>query len=113
MHIQHYEKDYRYTDREFLSVARKLGKLATYCKRIKDTGSSIRIDVENRATQKGRDKLKVGVTIDLPKKTLHAESRKETIVEAVDRCVEKLEPQLARYKQCHMEKGKSSRTRCA
>ena len=107
MQILHYEKNFRYSDRAFLSVARKLGKLATICKRVKDESSFIRIDVERRKTKKGRDALKVSVTLELPEKWLRAESRRPDVVEAVDRCVEKLEPQLKKYKELRMQRTRA------
>ena len=99
MNVQHFEKNFRYTTREFLVTARKIGKLATYCKRVKDEASSIRIDAERRNTKKDRDQIKVSVTLDLPGKILRAESRRPDVVEAVDRCIEKLEPQVKKYKE--------------
>jgi hypothetical protein len=55
MNIQHFEKGLHYSDTEFLAIARKLGKLATYCKRVKDESSAIRIESERRDTKKDRD----------------------------------------------------------
>ena len=107
MRILHHEKHFHYTDQEYLQVARKLGKLATYCKRLKDEDSAIRIDVEARKTQKTRDQLKIAITVELPDKVLRAESRKGDIVEGVDRCVDKLEPQVKKYKELHTSRGRS------
>jgi len=99
MQILHYEKNFRYSDRQFLAVARKLGKLATFCTRVQDESSFIRIDVECRLTEKRQDQLKVSITLELPEKWLRAVSRRPDVVEAVDRCVEKLEPQVKKYKE--------------
>jgi ribosomal subunit interface protein len=99
MHIEHFEKGVRYTDRELLILARKLGKLATYCSRLKDESSVIRVEAESRPTKKENDTVKVMVTIELPGKQMRAESRKSSVIEAIDRCVEKMEPQLIRYKE--------------
>ena len=90
-----------------MHVARKLGKLATFCKRLKNDDSFIRIDVEARNTQKTRDQLKISITVELPGKELRAESRKGDIIEGVDRCVEKLEPQVKKYKDLHTSRGQS------
>jgi len=99
MKILHYEKNFNYTDRELLLVAKKLGKLATYCKRVKDQSSSIKVEVEDRQTQKKSDRIKMCITIDLPNKSLRAESRKRSVTECIDRCIEKLEPQVKKYKE--------------
>ncbi len=99
MNILHLEKGFVYSDRQLLQIARKVGKMATYCKRIKDESSSIRIDADARSTKKGRDKMKVSMTVELPGKVLRAESRRPDPVEAVDRCIEKLEPQIKKYKE--------------
>lgn len=99
MQVKHFEKGFHYTDKEMLTIARKIGRLATYCTRIKDESSLIRIDAERRPTEKKRDQMKVTITVELPSKWLRAESRREDVVEAVDRCLEKLEPQVKKYKE--------------
>ena len=105
MHIQHFERGVLYTDRELLIIVRKIGGLATHCKRLKDESSMIRIEAERRPTKKERDEVKVMITVELPKKILRAESRRADVVEAVDRCVEKLTPQLQRYKELRSASG--------
>jgi len=104
MNIQHFEKGFHYSDTEMLQIAKKVGKLATYCKRLKDESSAIRIEAEYRKTEKERDAMKVMLTVTLPAKILRAESRRPDVVEAVDRCAEKLYPQLQRYKEMHSAK---------
>jgi len=99
MNITHLEKGFSYSDRELKKIARKLGKLATYCKRVKDESSYIRVESERRDTEKKNDQIKAAITVDLPGRILRAESRRPDPVEAVDRCVEKLEPQIKRYKE--------------
>ena len=99
MYTEHFEKYFRYTDRELLLVARKVGKLATYCKRVADEGSCIRVEAEKRETKKNQDRMKVMITIYLPLKTLRAESRRNQVIDALDRCIEKLQPQMERYKE--------------
>lgn len=106
MNIQHFEKGFHYSDKEMLKIAQKVGKLATYCKRVKDESSSIRIEAEYRNTEKKRDAMKVMLTVTLPEKTLRAESRRPDVLEAVDRCAEKLYPQLQKYKEMHSAKTK-------
>jgi len=98
MKVLHFEKNYEYNDRDLLMIARKIGKLATYCKRVKDESSVIRVDTEKRKTQKDKDSIKMTVTVELPHKTLRAESRKGNVLEAIDRCIGKLEPQVKKYK---------------
>ncbi len=111
MNIQHFEKGLHYDDKELLMLARKIGKLATYCRRLKDEASMIRVEAERRDTKKGSDQVKVMITIDLPHKQLRAESRHENVIQAVDRAVEKLQPQLTKYKEKHMDPGHSPRRR--
>lgn len=101
MRVEHFEKGLSYNDRELLLLARKLGRLATYCKRLKDAGSSIRVEAERRDTKKSTDQTKVMITITLPRKVLRAESRKLTSLLAVDSCIEKLEEQMKWYKEAH------------
>ena len=109
MNISHYEKGFALNDRDLLAIAKRIGKLATYCKRLKDEDSGIRVDTELRPTKKSRDQFKMSVTIELPNKTLRAESRKETILDCIERCIEKLEPQVKKYKELHgggMKRGR-------
>lgn len=103
MRMLHYEKDFHYTDDELLLAARKLSKLATYCKRLKNEDSSIRVEVEKRDTKKERDEIKVTIIATLPGKTLVADSRKSTFTEAFDRCAEKLSTQVIKYKETHLK----------
>ena len=107
MNIQHYEKGFEYSDRELIKIARKIGKLATYCKRVKDESSSIRLEAVRRGTKKGRDQTKVSLTVELPQKILRASSRRLDPIEAVDRCVEKIEPQVKKYKELQTGRGRA------
>lgn len=109
MNIQHHEKGFHYNDREMLHIAKKVGKMATYCKRVKDEASYISVDAELRQTEKKRDALKVAITVNLPQKQLRAESRRPDVTEAIDRCVDKLQPQLERYKDLHVNKGRAQK----
>ncbi len=111
MNILHFEKNFQYNDKQLLVVARKIGKLATVCSRIKDESSVIRIEAEGRDTKKDRDQTKVTITIELPQKLLVADSRKKDVLEALDRCVEKLTPQLEKYKELHSRQGMIKKAR--
>lgn len=111
MKIQNYEKDFQYTDRQRKTMARKIGKLATICSKVKDESSLIRVDAEKRPTKKERDAIKLTITMELPKKWMRAESRRADVIEALDRCIEKLEPQLERYKEEHLASGKKGERR--
>ncbi len=111
MHIEHFEKGIRYNDKELLILARRLGKMATYCGRLKDESSVIRVEAERREAKKQDDTVKVMITITLPQKVLRAESRKKTAIEAIDRVVEKLEPQLIKYKELRTRKGRVRKAR--
>lgn len=99
MNIQHFEKGLSYNDQELLILAKKIGKLATYCRKLKDADSAIRVEAERRTTKKNRDQVKVKVTVELPRRILRAESRRNRVIEAIDRAIEKMEPQIKRYKE--------------
>ncbi len=111
MNIQHFEKGLTYNDQELLILAKKIGKMATYCKKLKDEDSMIRVEAERRPTKKNRDQVKVMISVDLPRKTFRAESRRNKVIEAVDRAMEKLEPQLKRYKEEGMGKERARRSK--
>ncbi len=107
MHVEHFEKGVRYNDQELILLAKKIGKLATYCRFLKDEGSSIRVEAEKRDTKKDRDQVKVMVTVRLPKKVLRVESRKYMPIDALDSCIEKLEAQIIKYKDLHSGRSKA------
>ncbi len=101
MNIQHFEKGISYTESERLLMTKKVGKLATYCEKLQDESSIIRIETEHRDTKKKADRVKVMVTVTLPHAVFRAESRRNKVIDAFDRVAEKLEPQLKRYKEEH------------
>ncbi len=109
MNIQHFEKGLHYSDRDLVLLAKKIGRLATYCDTLKDEASSIRVEAERRPTKKDRDQVKVMITVDLPKKRFRVESRRKSPIDAIDRCIEKLEPQIKKYKELRTGRGKAAK----
>jgi ribosome-associated translation inhibitor RaiA len=109
MHVEHFEKGVRYNEDELLLLAKKIGRLATYCRFLKDETSSIRVEAIRRDTKKERDQIKVIITVSLPKKVYRVESRKVLVLEAVDSCIEKLEEQLKNYKEMHTGRERAHR----
>jgi ribosome-associated translation inhibitor RaiA len=108
MKVEHIEKGgLSYTSDNLLLLARKVGKLATYCKKLKDEASYIRIESDRRDTKKASDHIKVAISVFLPKKTLHVESRKADPIDAVDSCIEKLEEQVKAYKEMNTGRAKA------
>lgn len=105
MNVHHFEKGLVYSDKQLLLIARKIGKLATICKRVKDEASFIKVEAERKDAKKQRDSIHVVVNITLPEKQLSAECFKGDPIEALDRCIEKLEPQIEKYKDKHMSRG--------
>jgi len=88
-------------------LAKKVGRLSRYCKKMMDESSLMKVETVSRDTKKQRDSVKVMISIILPKKTIRAESRKSKALEAIDRCCEKLEAQLKKYKEMHLKRKKS------
>jgi|GEM_PF-389973 len=109
MHVEHFEKGLRYSDRELLTLARKIGKMATYCKTLKDAASVIRVEASRAPTKKKQDEVMVTITIELPRARLQSTSRKQGALAAVDRAIEKIEPQLLRYKEKHTGRDRAHR----
>lgn len=101
MHVEHFEKGVSYNADELILLAKKIGRLATYCRFLKDEGSSIRVEATRRDTKKNSDQVKVMITVLLPKEKLRVESRKNHVLDAVDSCIEKLEEQVKCYKEMH------------
>jgi len=111
MNIQHFEKGLQLQENERLMLAKKILRLTRYCEKLKDEASFIRFEAERRPTEKTQDQVKVMINLTLPKKTLRAESRREHVLDAVDRCVDKLEPQLKKYKELHTGRGRARKGR--
>ena len=109
MHIQHFEKGITFTDHDRVIFARKIGKLATYCSRVKDESSVIKVEAERRQTKKERDMVKMAIQVDLPKKVLRAESRRATALDALERCLDKLYHQIEKYKEMNVKGPAGSR----
>lgn len=107
MHVEHFEKGVRYNDEELMLLAKKISRLATYCRFLKDDGSSIRVEAQRSDTKKDRDQVAVAVTVRLPKKILRVESLKYKPLEALDRCIEKLEEQIKEYKEMHSGRARA------
>ena len=102
--VTHYEKGYTYTASALIILAKKIGRLSRYCKKVMDESSVIKVETISRDTKKQRDSVKVVISIILPKKMLRAESRRSDALDAIDRCMEKLESQIKKYKEKHEPK---------
>ncbi len=111
MQVEHFEKGVTYNSNELILLAKKIGRLATYCRFLKNEGSSIRVEAERRDTKKDRDQVKVMITVHLPKEILRVESRKPSVLAAVDGCIKKLKEQVKRYKEMHTGKERAHRAR--
>ena len=85
-------------------LAKKVGRLSRYCGKMMDESSIMKVETVSRDTKKQRDSVKVMISITLPKKTMRAESRKVKALDAIDRCCEKLEAQLKKYKEKHVSR---------
>ena len=93
------------TNEELIKVAKKVGKLSKYCKRVKDDSSIIDVNAEKRGTKKEQDNIKVTISVTLPKTdVLIADSRKDNAIEATDRAIAKLVTQVKKYKEKHSGK---------
>ncbi len=101
MNIQHHEVGFKLTDEERMHMAEKLGHLAHYCKYMMDESTKIFVSSELRDTEKAKDRMKVSITIEFHDHTERADSRREMLLASFDRCIEKLEPQVKRYKDKH------------
>ena len=109
MKIQHFGKGISFNDAEATLLGRKIQKLVRYCNTVKDEGSILRLDTERRTTEKARDQVKVMLTVQLPRKTMRAESRRARILDALDRAIEKITPQIKKYKEMQTGKERARR----
>ena len=107
MRVEHFEKGISYSADDLILLAKKIGRLATYCRFLKDESSSIRVEATRRDTKKDGDQIKVMISVRLPKENFFVDSRKNNVLDAVDSCIEKLEDQVKRYKEMHTGRARA------
>lgn len=80
------------------SIRAKFEKLSKFADRIGDESTEIRVELANEKSRKKEDAFLCILTMFVPKDTLRAESRSETLETAIDEVLEKIKGPIERYK---------------
>ena len=76
----------------------KFEKLTQFASRISDESSEIRAEMEHEEARKPEDQYVCRLTLFVPHDTMRAESRSDSLENAVDDVIEKIKGQIEQYK---------------
>ena len=79
-------------------IQKKVEKLGHLADRLADESSEFRVEVRHEKSRKPEDAYTCQLTIYAPHAVIRAESRDETVENAVDACLGKIKTQIDRYK---------------
>lgn len=80
------------------NIKSKVEKLAKLADRLGDTSSEFRVEVRHEKSRRSEDAYICQLTIFAPNAVIRAETRNNTIENAVDECMDKIRTQIERYK---------------
>lgn len=80
------------------SIENKVSKLQNLADRLGDESTEFRVEVRHEKSRKTSDAYICQLTIFAPNAVIRAETRSETIENAVDDCLDKIKTQIERYK---------------
>ena len=79
-------------------IQKKVEKLQTFADRLGDESAEFRVEVRHEKSRKPQDAYACQLTIFAPQAVIRAETRDESIENAVDSCLDKIKAQIDRYK---------------
>ncbi|MBN2096803.1 ribosome-associated translation inhibitor RaiA [Candidatus Peregrinibacteria bacterium] len=79
-------------------IKSKVEKLKNFADRLDDESAEFRVEVRHEKARKTEDAYACQLTIFAPNAVLRAESREESIENAVDDCLDKIHKPIERYK---------------
>lgn len=79
-------------------ISKKVEKLATFAARISDASSKIKVDISYEKTKKPEHAYYCMLTLFVPRDTLRAETRNESLRSVIDEVIEKVKGQIEHYK---------------
>lgn len=79
-------------------VEEKISHLTHLADRIQDEASLIQVDLAHEAVKAIQDAYECVLNFFIPHATLRAEARAESLESAIDKAMEKIRPQIERYK---------------
>jgi len=98
MQIRIKSKNLNLADSQKDSIENKVAKLQNLADRLGDESTEFRVEVRYEKSRKTSDAYICQLTIFAPSAVIRAETRSETIENAVDDCLNKIKTQIERYK---------------
>lgn len=98
MQIKIKSKNLNLSDSQKEAIETKVTKLQNLADRLSDESTEFRVEVRHERARKSTDSYICQLTIFAPNSVIRAETRNETIENAVDDCMNKIRSQIERYK---------------
>ncbi len=98
MQIKIKSKNLNLSDSQKEGIEFKVAKLENLADRLSDESTEFRIEVRHEKSRKASDAYICQLTIFAPGTVIRAETRNETIENAIDDCLDKIKGQIERYK---------------
>jgi len=98
MQLKIKSKNLNLSDRQKESIENKVIKLQHLADRLSDESTEFRVEVRYEKSRKTTDAYICQLTIFAPNTVIRAETRNETIENAIDDCMDKIKQQIDKYK---------------
>lgn len=98
MQIKIYTKNLELDARQKTMMEGKISNITHLAHRIQDESSVIQVDLAYEEVKAAEDAYVCALSLFIPHATLRAETRGESLENALDAAVEKLKPQIEKYK---------------
>jgi ribosomal subunit interface protein len=95
------QKDITLSKEQEEFIHKKMEKLQTFSKAVKDESSEIQVNISHNDTKKSEDQIELSVTMILPIEEINATAEAENVEAAVMDVKAKLLSQLEKYKAKH------------
>ncbi len=108
MQLKIKSKNLNLSDGQKELIETKVMKLQNFADRLEDESVEFRVEVRHEKARKSSDAYICQLTIFAPNAVIRAETRNETIENALDECLDKIKVQIERYKaKLHRSEKKS------
>lgn len=98
MQIKIKSQNLNLSDSQTEMIMKKVEKLAHFADRLADESSEFRVEIQHEKSRKPADAYVCQLTIFAPHAVIRAETRDESVENAVDACLLKIKTQIDRYK---------------
>jgi putative sigma-54 modulation protein len=98
MEIKIKSKNLTLSDKQKEAIESKVSKLYKLADRLSDESTEFRVEIKHEKSRRAEDAFACELTIFAPGSVIRAETKNETIENAVDECMDKIKKQISRYK---------------